>query len=117
MKVRFQADADLNEIIVRACQRAEPKIDFQTAASAGILGVSDPEILEIAAKLERVLVTHDRRTMPAYFAERLTDNAFSSGVIVVPQSMTVRAVVDDLVLIWTASEAEDWNNRIRFLPL
>ena len=32
MKVRFQADADLNEDIVAGVQRRVPEIDFQTAA-------------------------------------------------------------------------------------
>ena len=34
MKVRFQADADLNEIIVEALLRREPSIDFCTATAA-----------------------------------------------------------------------------------
>lgn len=32
MKVRYQADADLNEDIVTGIQRRAPEIDFQTAA-------------------------------------------------------------------------------------
>jgi hypothetical protein len=31
MKVRFQADADLNEILVKAMLRREPGVDVQTA--------------------------------------------------------------------------------------
>lgn len=31
MRVRFQADADLNQTIVLALLRREPVIDFQTA--------------------------------------------------------------------------------------
>jgi len=31
MKIRFQADADLNEDIVSGVLRLEPSIDFQTA--------------------------------------------------------------------------------------
>ncbi|NJR62439.1 MAG: DUF5615 family PIN-like protein [Cyanobacteria bacterium CRU_2_1] len=116
MKIRFQADADLNQIIVKACQRVESEMDFQIAADAGLISLSDPEVLAIATELERVLVTHDRKTMPLHFAERLVD-ASSSGVIVVPQSMSIRAIVDDLVLIWVASEAEEWIDRIRVLPL
>lgn len=116
MKIRFQADADLNQIIVKASRRAVPEMDFQTAAEAELIGVSDPEVLATADQLGRVLVTHDRRTIPEYFAERLATTS-SSGVIVVPQSMAVRAVVDDLILIWLASEAEEWINRIRVLPL
>ncbi|MEL6385535.1 MAG: DUF5615 family PIN-like protein [Cyanobacteria bacterium J06626_18] len=112
----FQADADLNQIIVKACRRAEPEMEFQTAAEGGLIGISDPEVLSVTAKLERVLVTHDRKTMPTHFADRIID-APSAGVIVVPQSMAIRAVVDNLVLIWMASEAKEWVNRIRALPL
>jgi hypothetical protein len=32
MKVRFQADADLNQIIVKAALRLKPGIDFKTAS-------------------------------------------------------------------------------------
>jgi hypothetical protein len=38
MKVRFQADADLNEIIIRAVLRREPGIDFQSAVAARLPG-------------------------------------------------------------------------------
>jgi hypothetical protein len=34
MKVRLQADADLNQIILLAAIRREPAIDFQTAMAA-----------------------------------------------------------------------------------
>jgi hypothetical protein len=41
----------------------------------------------------------------------------SSGVVVIPQKLPVRAAVEDLLLIWTVSEAEEWINRIQVLPL
>jgi hypothetical protein len=45
MKVRFQADADLNEILVKATRRREPGIDFQTARAAGLPGLNDSDVL------------------------------------------------------------------------
>lgn len=33
MKVRFQADADFNQIIVKVILRREPSVDFQIAAA------------------------------------------------------------------------------------
>ena len=116
MSVRFQADADLNHLIVKATLRREPSIDFQTAHVAGLVGVPDPEVLALAAQAGRILVTHDRKTMPKHFAEFI-GNTISSGVIVIPQKLPVRAAVEDLLLIWTASEAEEWRNRIQVLPL
>jgi hypothetical protein len=41
----------------------------------------------------------------------------SPGVIMVPQRLSVGEVVDDLLLIWSASSAGEWQNRIVSLPL
>ena len=41
MKIRFQADADLNQITLLATLRHEPAIDFQTASAAGLASLSD----------------------------------------------------------------------------
>lgn len=49
MSIRFQADNDLNELIVAATLRVEPAINFQTARSASLDGVSDDIVLERAA--------------------------------------------------------------------
>lgn len=67
MIVRFQADANLNQIILLAARRREPALDFQTALQAELSGVNDPEVLARAAREGRTLVTHDRKTMPRHF--------------------------------------------------
>ena len=64
MKVRFQADADLNEILVKAMLRREPGIDIQTARAAGLAGLVDNDVLALAVRSGRLLLTHDRKTMP-----------------------------------------------------
>ena len=116
MKVRFQADADLNQILLKATLRREPSIDFQTARAAGLVGLGDNQVLAIAAREQRILVTHDRKTMPKHFAEFIATEA-SAGVIVVPQKLAVNAAVEDLILIWGASGSDEWIDRIQSLPL
>ena len=116
MKVRFQADADLNEILVKAVLRREPGIDFQTASAAGLAGLSDQDVLALAAKSGRVLVTHDRKTIPTHFAQSIAAQS-SAGVLIVPQRLPVAQVVEDLILIWAATEAAEWTNRMHSLPL
>jgi len=116
MKVRFQADADLNEILIKGILRREPGIDFQTAIAAGLPGLNDREVLASAARAGRLLATHDRKTMPRHFAEFIATQP-SAGVLIIPQRLPVAQVVEDLILIWTASEAEEWVNRIYSLPL
>jgi len=116
MKVRFQADADLNQIILLATIRRQPEVDFQSANAAGLVGLNDIQVLERAADTQRVLVTHDRKTMPRYFAEFIGTKT-SCGLLIVPQSLSVLEVVDDLILIWSATEQVEWTNRISVLPL
>jgi len=116
MKIRFQADADLNQIIVKATLRLEPSIDFQTAQAACLAGLKDPDVLKLAAQQGRILVSHDRRTMPAHFGRFiLSEN--SPGVIIVSQKLPISQIAEDLLLIWLASEPEEWVNRLRSLPL
>ena len=116
MKIRFQADADLNEDIVLGLARLEPQIDFQTASEAGLRGLSDLEVLSCAANEKRILVSHDRRTMPIHFAAFVLDNT-SPGVFIIGQNVSVRKAIDELLLIWSCSENEEWMNLLVDIPL
>ena len=116
MTIRFQADADLKHSIVVAMLRREPKVDFQTANSANLEGLEDPEVLAIAANENRILVSHDKRTMPQHFAEFI-QNQDSPGVVIVPQKLSVSDAIEELLLIWHASTPDEWKNRISHLPL
>ena len=116
MKVRFQADADLNQNIVRAVRRRTPEIDFQTAHEAGLHGLDDEAVLAHAARESRILISHDRRTMPSHFASFMTTRT-SPGLILISQNLPILQAVDDLILIWEASEAEEWVNRLDSFPL
>ena len=117
MKVRFQADADLNKSIVTGVLRREPSVDFLTAQAAGLQGMRDPEVLASAANSQRVLVSHAVGTMPAHFRAFRSEARRSAGVFLIPQSLDVGSAIDELLLIWLASEASEWENRLEWLPL
>ena len=116
MRARFQADADLDGRILRGLRRAAPEIDIRTAADAGLDGLSDPEVLQIAADSGRILVSQDRRTMPAHFT-RYFAAAPSPGVILLREAIPIATAIDELILIWSASDAEEWTGRLVWIPL
>lgn len=116
MKVRFQADADFNRYIIAAVKRREPTVSFQTAHEAGLVGLDDAEVLALAASEGRLLVSHDRQTMPYHFGAFIQQRT-SSGLLLVSQNLSVSRAAEELLLIWIASEAEEWSNRINSLPL
>jgi hypothetical protein len=116
VKLRFQADEDFNQTIVLAIIRREPAIDFQTAPQAGLKGRQDPEVLAFSAKTGRVLVTHDAKTMPGHFA-KLIQESTSPGVLLIPQHLPIADAVEEVILLWYATDASEWTNRIVWLPL
>jgi hypothetical protein len=53
--------------------------------------------------------------MPAHFARFITEST-SAGLLIVSQNMEIREAIEQILLVWEASEAEEWSNRIGFLP-
>ena len=116
MSIRFQADADLNFDIVRAVRQQEPAVDFASAGDAELRGVSDPEILERAATANRVLVSHDRRTMLSHFRNYLTAGKSSPGLLIVSQDAPVRLVVESIIVLWSVSDYDELRDQAYHLP-
>lgn len=116
MKPRFQADADLNHEIIDGLLRREPSIDFRNADEAELRGLNDIAVLRKSARDNRILVTHDRRTMPRHFGQFISKED-SSGVLIIAQSLPIKDAIEALLLVWTSSEQEEWGNRIVDLPL
>jgi Domain of unknown function (DUF5615) len=112
----FLADANLDYAIVQGVQRREPAIDFKSANDAGLEGLPDDEVLEIAAGEGRVLVSHDKRTMPLHFAARVRAGLGSPGVLLALPSASVGEVVESLLIVWSASREEEWTDQIHYLP-
>jgi predicted nuclease of predicted toxin-antitoxin system len=114
-KIRFQADADLRHAIVTGVKRRQANLDFQSANVAGLKGIKDPEVLAIAARDNRILVTHDRKTMPAEFGQFILSNS-SSGVLILSQNLPINEAIEAIILVWEASTAEEWINQIMTFP-
>jgi hypothetical protein len=112
VKIRFQADWDLNGDIVSGVLRREPAVDFQSAAAAGLAGVGDPDVLSRAAT-----AGHSRPAQHASSLGALAATQSSAGVLIVPQNLPVRDAIEDLILIWACCEAEEWVDVLDFLPL
>jgi hypothetical protein len=77
----------------------------------------DAEVLAYAADNGFIVVSHDVNTMPSAAYGRMSSGQKMSGLLMVKQSDPVRAIISCLIVIWSASEAEEWENQVCFLPL
>src|SRR5690242_6518351 len=75
-------------------------------------GLADPDVLRIAAQQDRVLISHDFKTMPRHFADFLQTYGSSPGAFLVKQSSPIGPVIEELLLIWTATDAEEWKGQL-----
>ena len=116
MRASLLADADLRFAIVRRLRQREPQIDFLSAQGLISDSTADPDVLTLAADLDRVLVSHDFKTMPGHFY-RFLQLRQSPGVILIPQLLPTGYAVDELRTAWLCQEAEEFKNRIIYLPL
>lgn len=91
-------------------------MDFLSANNANLEGIPDPEILALAAEEKRILVSHDFKTMPRHLGEFLEASGFSPGVFLVSQHTPIAEVIDAMILVWMASDAEEWENQILEIP-
>jgi hypothetical protein len=115
LKIKFLADEDLRRAIVLGVRRREPSVSFMQAFEVGAAGKDDLAVLQIASNQGRIVVSHDVRTMPRYFHEFIRQS--SPGLVLVPQKLPLSAAIEDLVLLWTACEDDEWLNQICYLPV
>ena len=100
MSIRFLADENLLEAIIQGLRSREPSIDILDVKTSGLRRTKDPDLLEMAYQQDRILITHDRDTMPGHFWDRLSAGKRNSpGAFVVPQRCAVGATVDFLLLV------------------
>jgi hypothetical protein len=114
---RFLADHDLNEHIIDGLLRREPAIEFTRGRDVGLSERPDWEVLAFAAEHGFVVVSHDVNTMIGHATARIASGAPMSGLLMVSQSHPLLPIIESLLLVWIATEAEEWRDTIRFLPL
>ena len=114
---RFLADNDLNDAIVVGVGRREPAAEFARLRDIGLATRTDPEVLEFASGENWIVVSHDVNTMREVASARVAAGLPMNGLLLAHQHTPVSPIIDSLLLIWAASEAEEWTGQVNFLPL
>jgi len=115
--VKFLADENFDNRILRGLFRRQPDLDIVRIQDLEIAGADDPIVLAWAARAGRILLTHDQKTIPRYAFERLEASQTFAGVIVVSDTLSISTVIDDILLIVECSSASEWINQLQRLPL
>jgi len=115
--LRFLADENFNGDITRGLLLRDPNIDLIRVQDVGLSEAEDTPILEWAAVHNRIVLTHDRATMPDFAYDRIVAGQQMPGVFVLNERMPIRQAIEELLLIDECTEQEEWYNLVVYLPL
>jgi predicted nuclease of predicted toxin-antitoxin system len=115
--LRLVSDENFNGDIVRGLLLRRPTLDLVRLRDTGLEGVEDRAVLAWAAEHNRILLTHDRTTMPDFAYARMVAGKPMPGVFVVNDRLPVRQAIDELLLVDACSEQAEWAGSVLYLPL
>jgi Domain of unknown function (DUF5615) len=115
--VRFLADENFNNQIVRGVLRQSPAVDIVRVQAVGLSGKDDPTVLAWAAQEERIVLTHDVATMTTFAYARIQAGRSMPGLFEVSRRVPVGLAIEDIILIAECSLEGEWEGQVRFLPL
>lgn len=111
------ADENFDNAVLRGLQRRVPNLDVVRIQDTQLYGADDPDVLEWITQQARILLTHDRRTMPRHYYDRVASGLKTPGMLLVDDEAQIGKVIDDLLIILIASEADEWDNQVVYIPL
>lgn len=111
------SDENFNGDIVRGLMLRRPALDLIRLQDIGLAEADDPTILAWAAADNRILLTHDRATMPDFAYARVVPGQPTPGVFVGNDRMSIRQAIEELLLMEACSERGEWAGLVVYLPL
>jgi hypothetical protein len=92
-------------------------VDIVTARELSASRLPDDELLDLGARLQRVLVSHDDDLIAEAHKRQVGGSPFPGVVYCHQSKLTVGAMIEELELLAKASELSDLQDQVVFLPL
>ncbi|MBC8446558.1 MAG: DUF5615 family PIN-like protein [Chloroflexi bacterium] len=117
--IRYLLDENVDVLYHAQLLRREPMMVVWRVGTPGAppRGALDPDILLWCEQNSFILVTNNRHSMPAHLREHLAQGRHAPGIFVLGANMSIGETIEELLLIWGASEEEEYHDRISFLPV
>ena len=115
--LKLVSDENFDGDILRGLYRRRPDLDVVRVQDVGLSATPDPDVLAWAAIEGRILLTHDRDTMPNFANDRVRAGQTMPGVFLVSDLMPVGRAIDEILLAVECLTPEECRDFVRFFPL
>lgn len=114
--MKFLADENFDNTIVRGLFRRNPILDIVRVQDVGLSGKDDPTVLEWAAQEGRILLTHDVTTITRYAYDRVKEGQLMPGVIEISTDAPIGRVIEDVLVLVECSQDGELEGHVQYLP-
>ena len=115
--IKLVSDENFDGDVPRGLLRRIPDLDVARVQDVGLAQTPDPTILAWAAGEQRVLLTHDRETIPGFAYDRVRAGEPMPGVFLVSDHMPKGLAIDQLMLAIQCLNPEDCKDQVHHFPL
>jgi predicted nuclease of predicted toxin-antitoxin system len=114
--IKLVSDENFDGDILRGLLRRLPDLDVVRVQDASLAETPDPIILAWAASEQRILLTHDRETVPGFAYTRVSAGEPMPGVFLVSDHMPKGQAIDQLLLAIQCLNPDDCKDQIHHFP-
>lgn len=114
--IKLVSDENFDGDILRGLYRRRPDLDVVRVQDIGLNSTPDPDILAWAAIEGRILLTHDRDTMPKFAFDRVRAGQAMPGLFLVNDLMPIGQAIDEILLAGDCLAPEECKNYVGFFP-
>jgi len=117
--IRYLLDENVDPLFRKKLLGREPELVVWRVGdpTAPPRGMSDPDILVWCEEQSFILVTNNRKSMPQHLENHLAQGRHILGIIELNPNMRISDMIEELLLIWEFSEADEYQDRLIYLPL
>jgi predicted nuclease of predicted toxin-antitoxin system len=115
--LRLLIDENIDHHILRGLKSRLPHLDYVLVKQIGMSGSHDLELLRWAAIENRIIVTHDIKTMIPEAKHCVRRGEPTAGIIFVPEQMAIGRAISDLEIAVECLSQTEMRDRIEYLPL
>ncbi len=117
--IKYLPDEHVNPRLQKALQRqSHDRVVWRVGdPGAPALHSLDPEILVWCEAHDFSLVTNNRTSMPRHLHDHLAAGRHVPGIFILNPNMNMGETIEELTLIWGASESEEYADQLNYLPI
>lgn len=118
MSLRYLIDENVNPLYPKQIRTKEPSIVIKVIGEEETppRGTLDPEILDYCEENNFVLVTNNRTSMPVHLLDHIDKRHHIPGIFILNPNLSVGDNLEELILAALASEDNEYQDRIIYLP-